>query len=41
MKWIDAGYITAQWSDNVSLLKRHDYLEQAYQLGKNLGQPIR
>lgn len=41
MKWIDAGYITAQWSDNVSLLKRHDYLEQAYKLGKNLGHPIR
>lgn len=41
MKWIDAGYITAQWSDNIPLLKRHDYLEQAYQLGKDLGKPIR
>ena len=41
MKWVDAGYITAQWSDNVDLLKRHDYIEQAYKLGRHLGEPIR
>ncbi|WP_251716416.1 flavodoxin family protein [Lactobacillus agrestimuris] len=41
MKWIDAGYITAQWSDNVDLLKQHDYIEQAYKIGRHLGEPIR
>lgn len=40
MHWIDAGYITAQWSDNVSLLKRHNYIERAYNLGKQLSNPI-
>lgn len=41
MKWVDAGYITAQWSDSVPLLKRHNYIQQAYQLGKDLGKPIK
>lgn len=37
MKWTDAGYVTAQWSDSVMLLNQHNYINQAYQIGNNLG----